>query len=96
MGGAVGGQQSKTLAVVSLVLGILGMTICCGSLLPSLAAVITGFMARGKASNDPMNYGGSGLALGGLITGVFGLLLSIGYLIFVFFLGGMEMIMRGM
>ncbi|MBK9165196.1 MAG: DUF4190 domain-containing protein [Acidobacteria bacterium] len=96
MGGAVGGQQSKTLAVVSLVLGILGMTICCGSLLPSLAAVITGFMARGKANNDPMNYGGGGLALGGLITGVFGLLLSIGYLIFVFFLGGMELIMRGM
>lgn len=96
MGGAVGGQQSKTLAVISLVVGILGMTLCCGSLLPSLAAVIMGFMARGKASNDPMNYGGGGLATGGIITGVLGLLFSVAYLVFVFFLGGMEMIMRSM
>lgn len=95
MGGAVGGQQSKTLAIVSLVVGILGMTICCGSLLPSLAAVVMGFMARGKANNDPMNYGGGGLATGGIITGIIGLLFGIAYLIFVIFFNGLALIMQG-
>jgi hypothetical protein len=94
--GAAGAAQNKTLAIVSLVLGILGMTICCGSLLPSLGALITGFMARGKANTDPGNYGGAGLALGGIITGVIGLLLSIGYLVFVFFMGGLQIMMQGM
>lgn len=90
------GAQNKTLAIVSLVSGILGLTLCCGTLIPSLVAIITGFMARGKASSDPSNYGGGGLALGGLITGVLGLLAGIGYLIFVFFLGGMQLMMQGM
>ena len=86
--------QNKTLAIVSLVLGILGLTLCCGTIIPSLAAIITGFMARSKASSNPGQYGGSGLAIGGLITGVLGLVISIAYLIFVFFLGGMQMIMQ--
>lgn len=88
------GVQSKTLAIVSLVLGILGLTLCCGTVLPSLVAIITGFMARGRASKDPANYGGAGLALGGLITGILGLLFSIAYLIFVFFFGGLQLIMQ--
>lgn len=95
MGGAVGGQQSKTLAIVSLVLGVIGL-LCCSLFLPSLAAVVTGFMARGKASGDPMNYGGSGLAVAGIITGALGLIGGVGYWIFILFFGGMEMIMRGM
>ncbi len=87
---------SKTLALVSLVLGILGFTLCCGTVVPSLVAIITGVMARGKAKNDPANYEGAGLAMGGIITGVIGLLLSVGYLIFVMFFGGLQMIMQSM
>lgn len=74
---AGGEGQNKTLAIVSLVLGILGMTVCCGGLLPSIAAIITGVMARGKVNENPGEYGGSGMALGGLITGVIGLVLGI-------------------
>lgn len=85
-------NQNKTLAIVSLVLGILGLTLCCGTLIPSLIAIITGFMARGKASGDPMNYGGAGMALGGLITGILGLLIGIAYLVFMFLLGGLQMV----
>ncbi len=87
--------QNKTLAIISLVAGILGLTLCCGTLLPSLVGIVLGFMAKGKAANDPANFGGAGLALGGIITGVLGLLAGIAYLIFVFFLGGMQMIMQG-
>jgi hypothetical protein len=72
--GIAAGGQNQTLAIVSLVSGILGLTLCCGLLIPSVVAVITGFMARGKASNDPANYGGAGLALGGLITGIIGVI----------------------
>jgi hypothetical protein len=93
---SVGSAQNKTLAIVSLVLGILGMTICCGTLIFSLGAVVTGFMAKSKAASDPANYGGAGFALGGIITGALGLILSIGYLIFVFFMGGLQIMMQGM
>lgn len=65
--------QNKTLALVSLILGILGLTICCGGFLPSIAALITGFMARGKANSDPSAFGGAGMAMGGIITGALGL-----------------------
>lgn len=74
--------QNKTLAIVSLVAGILGVTICCGGLIPSLVALITGFMARGKANSNPSEYGGSGLAMAGIITGAIGLLGGIVVLIF--------------
>ena len=95
MGGVVGGQQSKTLAIVSLVVGILGITVCCGGILPNLIAIVLGFMARGKANNDPINYGGAGLAMGGIITGVLGLLVGIGLWIFAIFFNGMALMMQG-
>lgn len=93
--GSAPAGQNKTLAIVSLVAGILGLTLCCGTILPSLVAAVLGFMARGKATKDPSNYGGAGLALGGIITGILGVVISIAYLIFVFFLGGMQLIMQG-
>ncbi|MEO5858836.1 MAG: DUF4190 domain-containing protein [Pyrinomonadaceae bacterium] len=79
--------QNQTLAIVSLVSGILGLTLCCGLLIPSVVAVVTGFMARSKASNDPANFGGAGLALGGLIAGgigVIGNLIVLAYVILNF------------
>ncbi|HEX6279669.1 MAG TPA: DUF4190 domain-containing protein [Pyrinomonadaceae bacterium] len=67
------GGQNKTLAIVSLVAGILGLTLCCGWFLPSLLGLILGFMARSKANQNPAEYGGGGLATGGIITGALGL-----------------------
>lgn len=66
--------QNQTLAIVSLVMGILGLTICCGSFIIPIGALITGFMAKGKAAKDPSNFGGAGIAMGGIITGGLGLL----------------------
>lgn len=79
----VGGGQNQTLAIVSLVTGILGLTLCCGTFVVPLIAVITGFMARGKANTDPANFGGAGLAVGGLITGALGLVGSVLVLIYI-------------
>ena len=82
------------LAIVSMILGILGFTLCCGSVVPSLIAIITGFMARSKAANDPVAYGGSGLAMIGLITGILGVILSLAWLAFLFLFGGMRALER--
>ena len=63
---------NQTLAVVSLCLGIGSLTIgwCCSlGLLIGPAAMITGFIARNQIKKDPNRYTGSGLALGGIITG---------------------------
>jgi hypothetical protein len=83
-GVAVG--QNKTLAIVSLVLGILSL-LCCSWFIPGIAAIVTGVMARGKAKKNPAQYGGEGLALGGIITGVISLIL--GAIVAVLYLGGM-------
>ncbi|MGE3465849.1 MAG: DUF4190 domain-containing protein [Pyrinomonadaceae bacterium] len=75
--------QSKTLAIVSLILGILGFLCCSSTFVVGLAAIVTGFMARGKANSDPANFGGSGMAMGGIILGVISLLIGAGYWILV-------------
>ncbi len=81
---AAGSGQNQTLAIVSLVLGIVGIVIC---QLTAPIALVTGFMARKKAMQNPNEYGGSGFALAGMITGAIGtllFLLVIIYFIFVF------------
>lgn len=62
--------QSKTLAIISLVLGILSIP-CCGFIIFGIGAVITGFMAKSKADNSPNEYGGRTLALAGIGIGAF-------------------------
>jgi len=78
---------NQTLAIVSLVLGVLSI-ICCG-FLAGVPAVIVGFMARSKATSSPAEYGGAGLALGGIITGIIGTILGIILLIVNIALGGL-------
>lgn len=78
--------QNQTLAIVSLVLGIVGIVLC---QLTAPVALVTGFMARKKALQNPNEFGGSGFALAGIITGAIGTLLFvlvILYVIFVFVL----------
>ncbi|CAN5609901.1 hypothetical protein BH18ACI1_BH18ACI1_03740 [soil metagenome] len=77
-----GQGQNQTLAIVSLVLGILSIP-CCGFILLGIAAVVTGFIAKNKTEQNPNEYGGRGLALGGIILGgitiLIGIILNIVY-----------------
>lgn len=82
------GGTNKTLAIISLICGILGMTVCCGSFAVSIAALVIGFIARGKASQNPQEYGGAGLAMGGIITGGLGVVFSVIFII-LYFLGAL-------
>jgi hypothetical protein len=63
------------MAVASLVLGVLGLP--CGGLfgLGALIGLILGIIALVKSNKDPAVYGGSGMAIGGIVTSVLGLLL---------------------
>lgn len=84
----VAGSQgdNKTLAIISLVCGIVSL-LCCTTLLPGIAAVITGFIARKNASENPNEYGGSGMALAGIITGSISVIIGIIFLILYIFTG---------
>ena len=68
-------QESKTLSIVSMVLGIVSLLggCCCGLLgLPcSIAAIVTGIIA--KVKNKP----GAGFAIAGIITGAVGIIVAI-------------------
>lgn len=69
------GQKTNTLAIVSLVLGIL----CC---IPfaSIAAIVTGVIAMKQIDQDPTQTG-KGLAIAGAVLGGLSLLMSIVYFI---------------
>ena len=66
---------NSTLAIWSLVLGILSLT--CFSVFTAIPAVICGHKARGRIKRSEGALGGDGLALGGLITGYLGLALAL-------------------
>lgn len=73
---AVIGGQSKGLAIGSLVAGILSL-LCCNWFIVGIAAVIMGFIAKGKADKDPENYGGRGMAVAGLAIGAISMVLGV-------------------
>jgi hypothetical protein len=86
----VAGGPNQTLAIVSLVLGIVSIIFC---QITGPVAIVLGFMARRKAAERPLEHGGAGLALAGIITGVLGtlfLVLVVLYLIFVFGVVGLS------
>ncbi len=77
-------KRSSGLAIASMVCGILSVVICCGmwiSWILSVVAIILGAVSLSK------RQGGRGMAIAGIITAVFGLLLSIGFFIFAYAVG---------
>ena len=80
-------KTTSTLAVVSLVAGILGWTLL--PLIGSLGAIITGHMARGEIRRSAGAINGDGYAIAGLVLGWGSVIVSIvGILLVVMFFGG--------
>jgi hypothetical protein len=88
---------SSVMAIISLVLALIGLIsvlptiliLFCG-ILPlglGLAAIIVGFLARSRAKKDPEHYGGSGLAMAGILLGILAFIapIAITVLMFVFY-----------
>ena len=90
---AATGGENKTLAIISLVCGILSC-LCCVSVITGPAGAIMGWMAKGKAEQNPREYGGRGLAMGGLITGIIGTLLGIALIVMQIFFGTLNTLLR--
>lgn len=75
--------QDQTLPIVSLVLGIISIMCCFVGFLTGPAALITGYLGKKNADKNPNEYGGSGMAIAGMITGGIGALISIGYFLII-------------
>ena len=81
-------RKTSTLAIISLVAGILGWTLL--PFLGSIGAIITGHMARGEIRRSNGALEGDGLALIGLVLGWLSVVISILGILFIFlFLGGL-------
>ena len=87
------GGPSQGLAIGSLICGILSC-LCCMSLLTGPAAMIMGFIAKKNADQNPAQYGGRGMALGGMIAGGLGIFIGIAQAIWLLFLGGLSALTR--
>ena len=78
--GAPGGygqpQKTSPLAIVSLVLGIIGVP-CCTFFVFGIGAVITGFLARKQINESQGTLKGGGMATAGLVLGALTIVLAI-------------------
>ena len=79
---------SSTLAIISLIAGILGFTFL--PVVGTLVALITGYMARSETRSIPPRASGDGMATAGIIMGwiqigltVVGLCCLVIYLVFI-------------
>ena len=82
-------KKVNVLGIIGFVAGILSMVLCCGGLsLPlGIAAIVMCAIAMKKAKVSGDNCV---LAIIGLILGILGTLIGIGFLINGFFVGGMN------
>jgi hypothetical protein len=67
--------RTSTMAIVSLIAGIVGLTLL--PIIGSIAAVVTGYMARKEIAASAGAITGNGMALAGLIMGWIGVVLSV-------------------
>ena len=74
--GAAQGEK-KGLAIAAMICGILSIPCCWLAIILGPAGAIMGFIAKNKADADPMHFGGRGMALAGIITGIIGTLIAI-------------------
>lgn len=80
-------RETNVLAILSLIAGILGWTLL--PVVGSLAAIVTGHIARGQIRREPHRYDGAGLAIGGLILGWSSVIIAVlTVVVIVLFFGG--------
>ena len=79
-------RPTSSLAIVSLVSGILGWTLL--PFLGSVAAVICGHLARAEIRRAPDRLEGDGLAIAGLVLGYLSIAMAVLVVVAIFLLFG--------
>ena len=88
-------KRTSTLAVISLVSGLLGWTLL--PWLGSIAAIVTGHMARAEIRREAETTEGDGFAIAGLVLGWSMVALSVLAVIMIFlFFGGLALFLGWM
>ncbi|MGH7921367.1 MAG: DUF4190 domain-containing protein [Candidatus Dormibacteraceae bacterium] len=82
----VAAGRNNTLALVSMIVGIASIVVCCLGAPGGIAAVIMGFIARNQINQSGGAQGGGGMALTGIICG--GVAILLGILIVILDLAG--------
>lgn len=77
-------KPSSNMALASLILGILGWTVMPG--IGSIAAIVTGHLAKGEIKNSMGALGGDGMATAGLALGYASIVLGLCVMCVVFVL----------
>lgn len=81
-------RQTSTLAIISLVAGILGCLPV--PILGGIVAIVTGHLARAEIRREPERLQGDGMAVGGLLLGYSSLVLGLAVVVMMLvFFGGM-------
>ncbi|MEO6155267.1 MAG: DUF4190 domain-containing protein [Thermomonas sp.] len=81
-------RTTSTMAIVSLVSGILGWTLV--PLIGGVVAVITGHMARSEIRRAPAGLEGDGMAIAGLVLGYAAIAMALlAVIAIVMFFGGL-------
>ena len=81
-------RKTSTLAIISLIGGICGWTVL--PFLGTIAAIITGHMARAEIRRSNGALDGDGMAMIGLVLGWLQVVITVLGLLFIFlFLGGL-------
>ncbi len=75
-------KPSSNLALASLILGILGWTVIPG--IGSIAAIVTGHLAKSEIKNSMGALGGDGMATAGLVLGYASIALGLCVICIVF------------
>jgi hypothetical protein len=87
-------QTDKNLALLSLIAGIVSMTVgwCCYfGVLTSPVAIGLGLYALSQIKKNPNKYGGRGMAIGGIVTGS----LYFVFLLLIILIYGLSFLMSG-
>lgn len=86
-----GQQQQQSLAVASLICGLLSITlgVICGGPVLGIAAIALGVVALTQIKADPQRYGGKGIAIGGIITGSLWILFGV-FMLLVLIIGNLS------
>jgi hypothetical protein len=68
---AYAAQPQKTMALFSMILGIVSITIglCYFGILTGPIAIVLGIISLFQIKKDPNRYGGKGMAIAGIVTG---------------------------